>query len=34
MAVSAADFKEGDIAYVKNHSLPVTEKPIAGGSKF
>lgn len=31
ISVSAADFKEGDIAYVKKYSLPVTEKPTAGG---
>ena len=34
MTVSADDFKECDIAYVKEHSLPVTEKPFAGGSKI
>lgn len=33
VTASAADFKEGDIAYVVKYSLPVTENPTAGGSK-
>lgn len=33
--VSAADLNAGDIAYViGNYDLPVTEKPISGGSKI